>query len=626
MNSFDFFDTLATRRVARPADVFRLVELRIGWTGFAEQRVRAERAARRNNSNGEVTLAAVYAALPEGEPAQRERAMHEEMRLEAALLVPIRSHLALVSAGDLVISDTYLPAQHLACALEGFGVSPLPRVVVSCEAGAAKADGRLWDRLIESGERPASHLGDNPVADVREPQRRGIATRHYRGAALARWERRWAQVDGSLCASVVAGCARAARLAAEDAGTGAGSEHAALREIVAAAVAPAWLAFVDDLLARCRERGVRRIVFLARDGQLLHRLAQRRAEARGEEGFDLRYALASRHALHLPGFDGIAAAQSWLLEDTPQLTLAHLAARAGTPVDDVLAIAPRHGVHAAANEVLDAAARALLPALVQARDFVESLADTSARCWPAAFDHLAALGFAGDEPIALVDVGWSGRLQASVRRIVRKAGRGDGAPVHGFYFCLSCKLRASDRDRLDGFAFDPERDHGANTFDAHRSMVEALLDADHGSTLGYAGRGPDAHAVLGDAPDAAAVAVVHAQQSAALAFADEWARAEEAIGREYLKLDARSALKVFAELLGKPSRQDAAAFAGRSREAGIGEAGEPLVRRLPLSPAALSRSRWGLWPEGSLAYSGGAALLPLARHLRDLRALRRHPR
>src|ERR1019366_8657113 len=69
--SFDIFDTVLTRTVAVPRDLFLLLAERLRArqiitleaAAFADARVRAERQARTRHPHGEVTLAEIYDEL-----------------------------------------------------------------------------------------------------------------------------------------------------------------------------------------------------------------------------------------------------------------------------------------------------------------------------------------------------------------------------------------------------------------------------------------------------------------------------------------------------------------------------------------------------------------------------------
>ncbi len=611
MKSFDYFDTLVTRLVAKPTDLFVLVGERCGLPDFERGRVAAELQARRQQPGLEVTLAQIYEYLPYP-PADRQRALRAELALEDALAAPIRANLERLRDGDIVVSDIYLRPAALRGPLERLLGRRAPRLVVSSEAGLRKADGGLWKQLVAAGTRPSLHVGDNLVSDVLQPRRLGIRTEHYTRATLNRHER--LLDDGTVDGSIVAGCARAARLRAPGSWP---AERHALAEVFASTVAPALTAFIDHVLDECERRAIGRIRFLARDGQLLHRIAELRASQRSA-AIDLRYVYGSRQALHLPGYTDIAAAQSWLLEDTPRLALGDIAARAGIAVAELVTIGARHGLGQDTERSLSRTERERLSGLVRDPAFEHALQDSSRARWATADAYYRAAGFGPGRDVALVDVGWNGRMQSSLRALLDKSAA-PAAAIHGFYFCLSRRPATSGADTLEGFAHDPLRDRDPNLFDGYRAMVEAFLEADHGTTLGFEDSGQGVEPVLAEPPAAAALQAVAAQQDTVLAFVAALAQAERAIGRR-VRIDKGRALAVLGELLQRPTAAEAGAFHARERSEGQVETHtEALVRRLGSARDLLHRERLGFWPEGSASLSGMRWALPplaIARRVR----------
>ena len=99
MRSFDFFDTLVTRLVAKPVDVFRLVERRLELPGWARARAQAAIALRRSQPGREVCLDQILAAMS-ADPEHARRAREVELALELALSVPVRANLGQLHSGD----------------------------------------------------------------------------------------------------------------------------------------------------------------------------------------------------------------------------------------------------------------------------------------------------------------------------------------------------------------------------------------------------------------------------------------------------------------------------------------------------------------------------------------------
>jgi predicted HAD superfamily hydrolase len=136
----------------------------------------------------------------------------------------------------------------------------------------------------------------------------------------------YSERPGDLAARF-AHASRAARTAVE-----ATSEHeTAIRDVAAGVAAPALVAFVIWIQEQSRQRGLRRLRFLSRDGQVSYELTRRLAPVLGT-GLDLEYVYNSRLTWSLAGTqpDRMAAAP-WLLNSFIKSNAADVCARLGLP-------------------------------------------------------------------------------------------------------------------------------------------------------------------------------------------------------------------------------------------------------------------------------------------------------
>lgn len=196
--SFDMFDTLVSRAVKRPVDVFFLmalgkgVEYRfpfISILGFKFLRVAAEKVARRLAHDSEdVTIFQIYRVL--GWFIKRpSKVLRREIDFEFRLSTPINSNLAklceLVSSGEkcCIVSDMYLPRSVLRKILSKHAGRLSVDIYVSSECKVAKWSGNLFWLVSERlGVPPENifHLGDNLHSDVRAPSEIGINASHFK--------------------------------------------------------------------------------------------------------------------------------------------------------------------------------------------------------------------------------------------------------------------------------------------------------------------------------------------------------------------------------------------------------------------------------------------------------------
>lgn len=611
VQSWDFYDTLITRLVARPTDVFRIMEERMNSPGLAKKRIAAESTARRKAPGREVTLRQIYDCL-DLSPDVRTSTLQLELDLERALAAPIAENLNRVQGEDILVSDTYMPSEELRAVLERHSETPPEKLWVSSEEGVRKHEGFLWDRVIEQHGQGLVHTGDNVISDEHQPSRRGLKTHGFRSSDLCTGEAYMAR--GGIDGSVLAGCSRAARLSMA---LDADDPRAALCETIASVYAPIFVAFADWTFAQAAERKANQVLFMARDGQLLFHTAQSLAPHRPNAPVDMRYFYGSRRALHLPGFDNIESATHWLLENTPVLRLKDLSDRAGLAIDQVEEIARDHGFDDAESNI-QATERANLMNVVQDPRFVEALQAVSQAHWPAAFEYYYKLGF-GKHPVLMVDVGWSGKMQASLSALIAK-GIGAQPTIHGIYLSLSARAGAGPSNTLTGFLNTPP---AVNPLDPYRGVIETVLQADHGTTIGFHDTNSQIGPTLGNPPDEATVKSVHFQRNVIKAFVSALAQAEQALGRP-VRFDQELLMGNLMRKLRNPEQREALAFLQRTHAEGQVERDRiPLVRSVSRWTELMTRSGWGIWPEGTLSASGLRSGIPVARFARRIKSLMR---
>lgn len=205
--SFDFFDTIATRPVMHPSDIFFLGDRDLGEVfptaarysnarnaAIAELRVGDRRRGREKEeySLRELTdFLEDRMGLPQG---SSERLAEFELRLEERVL-RTRNAIAVLyllarrlgkSVG--VASDTFHSADDLRILLRGLLPDQPDFVFTSSDHSATKASGALFDVMLKELGIPGEslvHLGDNPRSDGQNPAAYGIASFAFPSTASA---------------------------------------------------------------------------------------------------------------------------------------------------------------------------------------------------------------------------------------------------------------------------------------------------------------------------------------------------------------------------------------------------------------------------------------------------------
>ena len=150
------------------------------------------------------------------------------------------------------------------------------RLFASCEEGATKSDGELFERIWPAiDRRTVWHLGNHPWSDGTMAAAAGLQPFQLVEADLDRYESIMARAASGE-GPVVAGSARRTRLDILDAErSGALSPQRARARLVGAGVGgQAMTAFNLWLAHQARESQLGRLGYLARDGELPLRMAQ----------------------------------------------------------------------------------------------------------------------------------------------------------------------------------------------------------------------------------------------------------------------------------------------------------------------------------------------------------------
>ncbi|HWY31220.1 MAG TPA: hypothetical protein VNX46_10715, partial [Candidatus Acidoferrum sp.] len=500
IRSFDIFDTVLTRNVGSPEAVFLCtgqIAFREGLVGmtpkeFKHLRIEAETEARRKKDGREVTLEDIYESLAELggiSPESVQDLLKIELEIEDSGLRPVN-----VMAGEVAdarvnhgtvafLSDMYLPAKFLETKLRACGLfRDGDHLLVSADQGATKYSGKLYLEFLGNvGLKPAEllHRGDNWMSDVQMPKRLGIRTAHFEASALNRYERILENHSEptEAVSSFFAGASRLVRLDS----VSNSPRTAALQAVAAGVAGPALLSYVLWVLRRAGQLRLKRIYFLARDGQILLKLASLAAPVVGFTG-ELRYLYASRQSLRLPTTN-MADPESlhWSLDDTTFLSISSFLERLDLTVAGLEDVLLRHGLDpAAARENLDKAMRQKLPGLIRDAQFRRSIGRAAEERKRDLSKYLQQEGVVGQDEFGIVDLGWNGTLQIALERLIKEEKA--MIPV-GFYFGLSRRASEAGLEKREAFFFDEGRQTG---FLKREYWVEPMLEvfcaADHGST------------------------------------------------------------------------------------------------------------------------------------------------
>jgi len=423
--SFDFFDTLFVRFLLDPEDIFDIVGGAYGIRDFREQRRRAQgEAFRRMQADGrkEITLHDIYDCL-EALPVDASVIMRKEYELELSVVYPndelTRVFDAIVTEGKPVVvtSDMYLP---LSFYQEAFRQNGLPQVpmFISAERNATKRDhGELFDIVAqELGFDPHTilHIGDNIRSDVQQAKSKGFVTIHYT-EAYPPPKSQYSVPEVSLARGVY-------RKYKEQLPSGSGKELGFLYG------GPAAVALLDWVSDKAIEDSIDHILFIARDGFILERIASLRNDLR-LPGFSYFPGSRAAFALAAASEQNFQEMLPYLLSGAEGMSPFELLERIGVrpPDETVMKSIGLDRTRTITHELLPELGQFLFAC----RREIFKVGRQTRR---ALFLALHNLGIHSGSRIAFVDVGWNGSTQRAFERVV---DRFMDIEVFGYYFCLS---------------------------------------------------------------------------------------------------------------------------------------------------------------------------------------------
>ena len=499
--SFDIFDTCITRTFFRPTDLFYQLFKNSNPNLTPEDiydlvrlRIKAESEARSLSQKEDITIQDIYDRLDiayyDLEP---QTVKQTELDLEFQSLRPIREiQIKIESLRQqghkiIFISDMYLPTEHIQKILihNQIAQSNDP-IYVSGDIGLTKATGNLFRYILKQEKitvQQLYHTGDNHLSDVLVPQKLGIHALYFRGTRPNRYEQvfRPELSDQPDFTYKLIGLSRAIRLSHSN-----GNSTNSIARIAANVVAPLMLSYVAWVLQKANDLGIQRLYFVARDGQILLKIAK--ILSQNMPAPDCRYLYGSRQAWFFPSLSETTNLENldWLIIKGHSRTPRHLLAKLYLTPETIADVLVENGLEATswdkplAPEQLDTFWKVL-----KHSDSQKQLQSQIQVSRALTRRYLEQEGLQEQKRWSLVDMGWTLKTQRTLSNLLDR-------PVEGFYFgLLNVALTTSEAGRYHAFLMESPyssrlRRKGTDYLFQYMKILEQVFTAaDHGSTLSY---------------------------------------------------------------------------------------------------------------------------------------------
>ncbi|PSP24615.1 MAG: hypothetical protein BRC55_06635 [Cyanobacteria bacterium SW_8_48_13] len=651
VSSFDVFDTVLTRAVGSPEVVFLLLGKRLSskslieYTPEAFARARSQAEYRAHiNVGANYSLRQIYTELATAlrlSEQQRDKLINLECALEAELLRSVPGAKERVQTerkqGKRVVftSNMYLPAEFILEQLtrHEFWVEG-DALYVSCEENKSKRTGELYRELLRrEGVSPAqvTHWGDNLRSDVRADKQVGLQIEHFQPGNPNRYEQTLSSYDWATegLSGAMAGASRLARLS-----TPASSrQEDALRDVAAGVVAPTLVGYVLWTLQRANQLGLKRLYFVARDGQILLEIARRLVDKLNID-CELRYLHASRVSWYLPAVMGNDEQQAsrmlnrpnWIWDRTDFLSVENLLARVGICPEEIrdrlvtLGFPEKDWSRNLTCEELQT-----LHPLLEEPQVRELIFHKAAQKRQVLMKYLEQEGLLDSTPKGMVDLSWLGSTLDSLATLLNTSQEAGVLPV-GLYYGLRSGSQHHQGTK-EGYFFDERFSTGLKGFLPQRGIVpvEMFCTGDHGTVVSFTDEGEQVQPVFSEECNQRVI-----EWGLPLVRQTVYAFTENLLLDESLVnpwADVREAsAQVLKSFWLNPSYWEAKAWGDFPWEDGHGEDGGWLRlansydwRHVPQSliRAKIPRHNRACWVEGSLARSSPAIQTALKSSLRS---------
>lgn len=521
MKSFDFFDTLVTRDVANPKDIFWFLAQKLknkelidcSIAEFVNTRIEAENLCRLKSEYEEISIEEIYnevkSLLNLNFSTEKYIALEKEVELESLYLISENAHL--LDSDSIVISDFYFDQVFIEDVLSRLGLD-LKNIYVSSDYRKMKHYGSLFLEVLNKNK-ITSHTGDNKKSDFDVPKSLGIKSHYYSNSELTRYEHFVYNFDASHLQfrSTLAGAMKVCRLNCHYS-----NEHFnSIHRISSNVIAPFVFFYVHWVLDKAVKERLDTLYFIARDGQILHKVAQIIKE-RFKYDIEIRYLYGSRKAWHLPAVTEINDfTLDWIFDDTAHLSVDDICDRCSISPKSLLKLLRKDYDQFVNLSSEDRSA--LKKQFKKNKEIHKLILNSSKKNRSIATDYLKQEEFSKDKNIGIVDVGWRGRQQKSLSTLLKLANIYPHNGIHGFYVTLNNPEPMLDRDKYYNF-FDPVEHSDILGFTA---LYEIFVAADHGSCIGYEVNDTKIQPILREAKNLKMIDWgLSVQQSAILSFSN----------------------------------------------------------------------------------------------------------
>lgn len=249
-------------------------------------------------------------------------------------------------------------------------------------------------------------------------------------------------------------------------------------------VAPVLYAYVSWVIKEAQKRNIHTLYFLARDGYVLHEIAELICQEQ-KLPIECRYLYCSRMSLRTPTYHLIGEeAFRLIFMGGYHVSLQSIFDRVNLPEDLRYQVMQQAGIPDDTDlkkELSYLEIENYRNQLTANKCFTEHILNISKESYLPALEYFRQEQLFDQEQLAIVDSGWTGSMQRSLRQLLQSAGW--NKKIVGFYFGMFASPKSEDGEYLC-FYFK-SRTNKKNKVLFCNNLFECFLSAPHGMTTGY---------------------------------------------------------------------------------------------------------------------------------------------
>jgi predicted HAD superfamily hydrolase len=504
--SYDIFDTTLVRTYLKSTDLFdglasvlakeKLIEEE---ASFKAERINAEVKARQITTEEEISLEEIYNQLSlvyQWTSKQCSLAKKLEIEFELKNLRPnaeiVEEINDLISKGNTVCfaSDIYLKEDFINEALLKNGIRKGFDLFTSSAKQKTKHHSSLYSFILkhyDTSFHNIVHKGDNKYSDYEVPRKLGIRATWYKSSMPSLYEKMVYGLsfpDRKLIGRL-AGSMKSARLGRSFSD----ERQKTIWETGANVIGPILFSYVLWVLQMARSKNIERLNFIARDGQILLKVAKIIQNYCPQfQSIQCHYLYGSRQAWHLPSVTKIEDSEiSWIFDNTNFLSIESICQRVGIQIDSIGDTLLENGFDKGHwNDNLAQQQRIRLKNIFKSSIEIQSrIIEQADEKRKTLLGYLAQEEFFATNKVGIVDIGWRGRLQSSLSKSLIADSK-TGVELHGFYWGLySDSSQVEKNGVFHSFFKKPLEKRKTDFLTKYAQLLEVFVAATHGSCVGY---------------------------------------------------------------------------------------------------------------------------------------------